>query len=401
MRRVQRGAFASKALANGLDGLAGQDRAFVTDLLYGTLCHARYLDACLEPFLKRPQDLPLEVRDALRAATYELLVRGTPRPVVTHEWVEVVKARYGRLAGLVNAVLRRVEPLADLPPAVRYSVPDWLYWDWQALFGEAGAERVACGMTEPEPLWLLSYHPEAEARLKAEGCEVRPGPLEGTLAVRAPKPLPQLAAFQDGLVQAQNPSSALVVRFLDPPEGARVYDLASGHGVKAAQLAARGCRVLSVERDGRKLERAARNLERLGLEAEQLVYDLRDVPGLEPAPYVLLDAPCSGSGTLRGHPEIKLRLTKEAVADLAGLQAQLLETAAHLTAPGGRLLYAVCALTQAETVQQIEGFLATHPDFAALETPELLPGVALPQGRFILSENGLDGFFVALLERSG
>lgn len=400
MRRVRRGAFASKALAGGLAALSGPDRSLATDLVYGVLRLERYLDACLAPWLAQPERLPGEVRDALRSGAFELLERGLPRPVATNEWVEVVKARYGRLAGLVNAVLRRLEPLPDLPPALRFSVPEWLYDEWRALFGEEGAARAAAGMVAPEPLWLLAYHEEAAARLAAEGCEVAPGPLTGTLALRAPKPLPQLAAFREGLVQAQNPASVAVMHHLEPEAGARVLDLASGHGVKAAQLAARGCKVVSVERDPRKLEAAARNLARLGLKAEQLVFDLRDAPGLEPAPFVLLDAPCSGTGTLRGHPEIKSRLTPEVLQGLAALQGELLSSAAELTAPGGRLMYAVCALTRAETTEQIARFLAARPDFEALPLAPLLPGPAAAHGRFILPENGLDGFYLALLRRS-
>ena len=222
-------------MAGGLDELEARERAFVTDLVYGVLRLERYLDACLAPLLKRPDKLPADILNALRLGAYELLIRETPRRAVVNEWVEEVKRDYGKLSGLVNAVLRRLEPV-NVSPAVRYGVPDWLYEEWTELFG-AKAEAVARGMAEPEPLWLLSYHPDTAASLQDEGCEVTPGPLPDTLAVRPSRPLAALEAFKRGLVQPQNPSSTLPARLLDVQLGERVLDLASGNGIKGAQLA--------------------------------------------------------------------------------------------------------------------------------------------------------------------
>ena len=397
MRRVYRGAFAAPVLAAELSGLSPQDRSFVTDLSYGTLRYERFLDAALAPYLKRPDKLPEDVRIMLRLGSYDLLVRRTPRRAVVNEWVQLCKRRHGRLAGLVNAVLRKVD-VPDATPAERASVPDWLFARWRDLFGER-AEEVAAGMLEPAPLWLRSYHPDAAQALIEEGCVVTPGPTEKTLAVRPAGPLTQLTAFKRGWVQPQNPASGLPASLLQPLADERVLDLASGNGVKAAQLAAGGARVTAVELDAGKVSRAEGNLARLGLSALHLVHDLRTVPDLAPAPKVLLDAPCSGTGTLRAHPEIKRRLTPANVTALADLQKDMLETAAALTEPGGTLVYAVCALSAEESAGVIAPFLETHPDFEPEPFTLTLPHQHTEEGTFVLPIAGMDGFFISRLLR--
>ena len=370
----------------------------MTSLVYGTLRLELPLDACLEPYLKRPDKLPLEVRDALRLGAYEILYRETPRRAAVNEWVEVTKRRSRKLSGLVNAVLRKLEPL-ELPLATRYGVPAWLYAEWADLFGKQRAEEVAKGMLEPEPLWLTSYHPQATHSLIEEGCEVSLGRIDSTLAVRPSRPLAELSAYKRGWVQPQNPASTLPVRLLEAERGERVLDLASGNGVKAAQLAAAGARPLSVELHADKLARAAKNLARLGLKGEGLEFDLRHVPDIPPAKKALLDAPCTGTGTLRGNPELRTKATPESVKDLSALQRDLLGTAAKLTAPGGILVYAVCALTRAEGQGMTDWFLANHPEFSAESFLFDLPAENTEAGSYILPLNGLDGFYIARFKR--
>ena len=379
--------------------LTEQDKGFVTALVYGALRLELALDAQLKPFLKRPDKLPAEVLDALRLGAFEILYRETPRYAVANAWVEIVKAQHPKLAGLTNAVLRRVAPL-ELPPATAAGLPEWLYGEWVSRFGSERAENIAAGMNDADPLWLMSYSPEATHALIADGCEVQFGPLDGTLRVRLGKPLAELEAYQNGWVQPQNPASTLPVRLLEPTPGERVYDLASGSGVKAAQLAAAGADVTSVELHAGKLERAKTNLKRLGLHTTGVVHDLRTVPDLPPAPKVLLDAPCSGTGTLRGNPELRSRVTPEDVASLAALQRELLTTAAALTAPGGVLVYAVCALTDAEGPEQTRWFLGKFPEFEAEPFLFDLPADNSPEGSTILPLEGLDGFYLVRLRRN-
>ena len=334
LRRVLGGAFAAPVLDAALSRIkaAPQERGFTTDLVYGTLRHALLLEACLAPHLRSPERLPHDAKSILLLGSYEALIRQTPRWAAVYEWVAVAKTQLPKLSGLINAVLRRVTLPDDPTPAQQAGVPEWLYAGWQAQFGEATAREIGQAMLKPAPLWLLGYHSEAVASLQQDGCEVTSGPLEGTLAVRAPRPLTQLAAYERGWVQPQNPTSTLPVRLLNPQPGERVLDLASGHGIKVAQLAAAGAKPVAIEKDPDKLRRAARNLARLKLSAENLAWDLRTAPDLPPDAKVLLDAPCSGTGTLRGHPELRTRVTSAAVAELAALQREMLGSAAALTA---------------------------------------------------------------------
>ena len=337
--------------------------------------------------------------DALRLGAFEILYRNTPRHAAANAWVDAVKAQQPRLAGLTNAVLRRVERL-ELSPATAAGLPEWLYGEWQTRFGPERARDIAAGMNESDPLWFTAYHPEATHALIDDGCEVQFGPVESTLRVRLGRPLSELKAYQNGWIQPQNPASTLPVRLLEPTPTERVYDLASGSGVKAAQLAAAGAEVTSIELHAAKLKRAEANLKRLGLHAKGIVHDLRTVPDLSPAPKVLLDAPCSGTGTLRGNPELRGRVTQADVAPLATLQRELLSTAAALTAPGGVLVYAVCALTDAEGPEQTRWFLDAFPDFEAEPFLFDLPADNGPEGSTILPLGGLDGFYLVRFRRN-
>ncbi len=378
---------------------SGRDRAFVSDLVYGTLRHLPFLDAALEPRLRAPQRLPGEIRSILQLAAYELLVRGTPRHAATHSWVEIASSRNRNLGGLVNAVLRRLEPPSTLDKATEMRLPRWLLEAFEISLGGA-ASAAAAGMLEAEPLWLMAFADSATKSLESDGCEVLPGPVPDVLRVRSQLPLSELWAYKNGLVQPQNPASALAAMVLAPPTGAKTYDLASGHGIKAAQLVHYGATITGIELSSRKIEAADRNLHRLGLPVEHLQHDLRRPPALPEADYLLLDAPCSGSGTLRGHPEIKMRLTPSAVANLTELQQDLLATAAHLTAPGGHLVYAVCSLIPDEGHVQIERFLEHHPGFSTEAIASPVDTVTTPVGSYVIPSGGLDGFFLSHLRRA-
>lgn len=348
--------------------------------------------------MKAPGKLPPDVVTALRIGTYEKLIRSTPPYALVDSWVEVVKAAHPKLAPLANAVLRRVEPPSDPTDAERLALSPWLLGLLVEVLGDQ-AETAARGMLEPEPLWLLTHRPGAVDVLESEGATVDQGPLPHTLAVRLDRPLGSTKAFREGWVQPQNPASTLPARLLAPRPGERVLDLAAGRGIKTAQLAAAGARPVAIEGSSRRSRQAAANLARLGLAADHLVADLTSVPNIEPAAKVLLDAPCTGTGTLRGHPEIKLRLGADDLHSLASLQRELLDTAVALTAPGGRLVYAVCALTHLEGEGQAAAFVDRHPDFQARPLRPALPHRATAHGAYVLPVEGLDGFFVAVLER--
>lgn len=404
VRRVLSGAFLAPSLRRALDDarLDGRDRSFVTDLAYGTLRHLPRLDAALGPRLRAPQRLPEGARTALRLGAYELLVRGTPRHAAVHAWVETVKRREPGLAGLTNAVLRRLEEPGDDSPESTLALPAWLLARFEEALGAEPARHAAEAMLLPGPLWLRAYSGDAEDALRSQGCEVEAGPLAGMLRVRAPAPVDALEAYRRGMVQPQNPASTLPATLLAAEPGEHVLDLAAGNGIKTAQLAAAGAQVTAVDSDPRKARASEANLGRLGLSAEHRVADLTRPTDLPPAPAVLLDAPCTGTGTLRSHPEIKLRLTPPDVVDAAARQRAMLKTASTLVRPGGRLVYAVCSLTEEEGEGQVDAFLDLDPALHAVPIGERLgvPHVASRHGAYVLPLDGLDGFFIAELHRA-
>ncbi|GMA13702.1 tRNA/rRNA cytosine-C5-methylase [Deinococcus metallilatus] len=376
--------------------LPARDAGLATHLVYGTLRYAPMLEAALAPLL-RGETHP-KTRALLLAGAFEKLVLGTPAHAVVSEYVNV--ARLARLAppGLVNAVLRRVERPAETDET-RYALPEWLIETFRTAYGER-ADAVLESQLQPQPLWL-SLSDAGVRSLEAEGSVVEPGPNDVD-RVTLSRPLRDTAAYRQGQAQPINPASLSVVDALGEVEGQRVLDLAGGAGVKAAMLAARGARVTSVDVMARKHGAARANLKRLGLQADFLTHDLTLPLDVPPAPLVLLDAPCTGTGTLRAHPEIKLRLTPGAVGEMATLQARMLPNAAALVEPGGLLVYSVCSVTPQEGQEVVRDFLAAHPEF----TPESLPDLGLPvtpagEGVLTVPEDGVDGFFITRLRKAG
>ncbi|UCH27515.1 MAG: RsmB/NOP family class I SAM-dependent RNA methyltransferase [Trueperaceae bacterium] len=357
------------------------------------------MDATLRPLLRHPKRLPSTVLIALRVGSYELLIRKSPSYAVVHAWVELAKRESPSHARLVNAILRRVTMPRDLTTATRLSLPNWLFDTLQLTLGPDSAFRAGKAMLEPAPLWITQYREGAVESLKREGCEVSSGPFRDTFRLRPSKPLRELEAYRRGWIQPQNPSSTVPVRLLEPKPSERVLDLASGNGIKTAQLASRGAVVTAIDASQKKVRPAQQNLSRLGLSASHLTFDLTRVPKLPPAKKVLLDAPCTGTGTLRGHPEIKLRLDPADLKRAARLQKQLLTTAAALTQVGGTLVYAVCSLTLDEGEDQIRSFLRCHPTFEVHSFTLPIPTSRDRIGSYILPYEGRDGFYVAKLKR--
>jgi 16S rRNA (cytosine967-C5)-methyltransferase len=399
--------FAAPALDDALKRaeLPARDAGLCTHLVYGTLRYAPVLEAALLPLLRG--ETPLKTRALMLCATFEKLVLGTPPHAVVNEYVTLARTGFGPPA-LVNAVLRRIE----LPGPVRASdtLPGWLQSEYRAAYGNQ-TERILDGLLQPQPLWLRltpagkgSLLDEGSALEAAEGSETVHATEAGygdVYRVLLHRPLRETEAFDQGWAQPINPASMACVLALGDVDGHEVLDLAGGAGIKAAMLAAAGATVKSVDKAPGKHRAAKNNMRRLGLAAQFVTADLSGPLDLPSCDRVLLDAPCTGSGTLRSHPEIKLRLTPEAVEQAAELQGQMLDTAASLTAPGGVLVYSVCSVTQEEGPEVVGQFLDTHPDFAPEALPDLLVDV-VPSGSGVLTVplGGVDGFFIARLRRS-
>ncbi|TBH20101.1 RsmB/NOP family class I SAM-dependent RNA methyltransferase [Thermus thermamylovorans] len=378
---VERGGRAQHLLDRALDRLSWpeRDKAYATHLVYGALRRLRLLDFLLEPLLRRPEGLPPEVRWALRLGALEWLL-GKPDHARVSPWVEEAKRHHPRLAGLVNAVLRRLAP-REAPECVRLSLPDWLCEAWRAFFGQVA---FAEGFNEPAPLFLTAYRPVAG---------LRPGPLPESYLWEGPK-----ADFSALGFQPQNPASLLAAQLLEPEPGERVLDLCGGAGLKAFYLAARGAEVVSYDLNPKRQEAGRRTARKLGLRVDYRTQDLRK-PIPERAKKVLLDAPCTGAGTFRAHPELRYRLVPEDPGRMAALQLALLETAAQATEEGGVLVYAVCTLTEEEGEGVARAFLERHPEFRPEPFPCPLPVLKEALGVYVAPEGGLDGFYYLRLRR--
>ncbi|WP_019009844.1 RsmB/NOP family class I SAM-dependent RNA methyltransferase [Deinococcus aquatilis] len=389
-------AYAASALDSALQAarLPGRDSGLATHIVYGSLRYAPLLQSLLTPMLS--EETHPKVRALLLAGAFEKLILGTPAHAVVSEYVNLARAARFAPPALVNAVLRRVA----LPPETeetRTALPAWLIDVYRAAYGDH-APVVMADLLTPQPLWL-SLSEAGERLLEEEGSEVFPGP-NSVRRVALARPLRESAAYVQGEAQPINPASLACVDALGDVSSMPVLDLAGGMGIKAAMLAARGADVTSVDVMPHKHDAARTNLERLGLRAKFITHDLTMPLDVLSAPLVLLDAPCTGSGTLRSHPEIKLRLTPQAVTQMAALQARMLPHAAAAVEPGGVLVYSVCSVMPQEGREVIGAFLDAHPEFVPEPVPDLrLPTVPAGAGVLTVPEDGIDGFFIARLRR--
>jgi len=333
--------------------------------------------------------------------------------------------RYGA-APLDPAELRALTPLAgrtlrhpDQPESVRLNVPDWLLPAFRDRFGDA-LEAEAAAMEEPAPLdlranLLRATREGAASALAAEGVATRPTPLSPWgLRVEGRRPVIGTAAFRDGLVEVQDEGSQLVALVAEARPGMRVADYCAGAGGKTLALAAamgnRG-RITACDVSGTRLEGAVRRLRRAGVDnAERHLLVAGDRWAKRRAGQfdrVLIDAPCTGTGTWRRNPDARLRTRPSDLAELKLRQRGILDAAADLVRPGGRLIYATCSILREEDEAQMEAFLDRRPDYSVLAPgeiwPRVAPGTAPPcEGPFLLvtpARHGTDGFFAAVLER--
>jgi 16S rRNA (cytosine967-C5)-methyltransferase len=383
---------------DALPTLDARDRAAAHRIAAAVLRRLGSLDAVLEPYLRRPPAAP--ALRALRIGAAELLLLGTPPHAAVASAVALAPKP---LAGLVNAVLRRIAAagpaaLAGLD-AERLDTPGWLWASWQAAYGAARAIAQAHRLEAPLD---LSLKPGATM---PEGAVLLP---TGTARLPPGTRITELAGFAEGTLWAQDAAAALPARLLAPRPGERLADLCAAPGGKTAQLAAAGAEVVAVERDPRRASRLRENLARLGLSAEVVV---ADVLGWRPGgefDAVLLDAPCTATGTIRRHPDVPHLKRAADVALLASQQRALLVAAARLLRPGGRLVFATCSLQPEEG----EAHLAALPEGLLLDPirTEELPGLAeaiLPSGAlrtrpdFWPEHGGMDGFFAMRLRKSG
>jgi 16S rRNA (cytosine967-C5)-methyltransferase len=307
--------------------------------------------------------------------------------------------------GLVNAILRGLQrdgKPADDPEAL---APSWLFARWQAAFGDAGARAIAAAIANEPDTDLTSKDPADTEALAAllEGT-VLPG---GSIRTAKRGDLAEWPAFAEGRWWVQDAGAAIPARLLNIQPGQTALDLCAAPGGKTLQLAAAGASVVAIDRSPDRLKRVSENLARMNLTAEVVAADARTWADKRTFDAVLLDAPCSATGTFRRHPDVLWAAAPGDIANLAGVQIRMLDSAAGRVKPGGRLVYCVCSLEPEEGEAQIRGFLARHPDFS-LEPVAAGEGGApadsvSPEGWLRILphhlEGGIDGFFAARMIR--
>jgi 16S rRNA (cytosine967-C5)-methyltransferase len=389
--------------------LAPRDRAFVLALVQTCLRRKGESEAIIAPFLKKK--LPRKSGNAsliLLLGTTQLLYLGMPPHAVID--LAVTVAREDRnathFANLINAVLRK---LADVKPIdrPRLNVPDWLWRRWTKHHGESTAEAIARAHAAQPPLDLSVRSAPQDWAKVLNGSVLPTGTVR--LADRSGA-IENLTGFDDGAWWVQDAAAALPVLLLGDVTGKTALDLCAAPGGKTAQLAARGAKVTAVDQSPSRMARVKQNLDRLGLAAELHITDVADFSTDTFFDAVLLDAPCSATGTIRRHPELPFIKSEQQIAELVDVQARLLAQAARFARPGGSLVYCTCSLEPEEGEAQVERFLGAHLDYRRVP---LAPEDVAGQSQFITAkgdlrtlpsmnigaDQGLDGFYAARLHK--
>ncbi|WP_414474282.1 RsmB/NOP family class I SAM-dependent RNA methyltransferase [Microvirga sp. M2] len=390
------------------ENLSARDEALARAIAIVTFRRLGTLGRALNERLNRePKDERLLHLLATGAA--QILFLDVPDHAAVDSAVRLAQedAKLSHAGGFINAVLRRVARERDIILARQepwLDTPTWLEERWVAQYGEELAARIAEAHRAMASVDLSVKEDAASWAERVNGVLLPTGSirLQERTAIR------DLPGFDEGAWWVQDAAAALPARLLQARPGERIADLCAAPGGKTAQLAATGADVLAVDRSAKRLKRLEDNLARLHLKAETRAIDAEK---LDEAPFdaILLDAPCSATGTIRRHPDVAWTKSEEDIRKLSGLQTRLLDKAAGLLKPGGRLVYCTCSLEAEEGERQAAGFLARHPDFARRPitadeigglteclTPEgdlrTLPCHLVSPGH---ERGGLDGFFVA------
>jgi 16S rRNA (cytosine967-C5)-methyltransferase len=402
---------ASEALSAA--SLSSRDAAFARAIASESLRRFGQLLALIREFV------PKAPPPHKAGATLEILIAGACEllflKVAPHATVDAANrlaqsdSRAAHFKGLINAVLRRVsregEAILAGQDAAALDTPDWLWSRWLAIYGEEGARAIAAAHLAVPPLDLTLKVPDDPCTDLTGAVRLDEGRLRLTDAGR----VGELAGFASGRWWVQDFAASIPARLFGDVAGKTVIDLCAAPGGKTLQLAAAGARVIAVDNSSDRLGLISENLARTGLTAELAAADARDFSPKELAPFVLLDAPCTATGTIRRHPDLPWLKTAADIPACETLQSELLDSAAEMTAPGGTLVYAVCSLEPEEGIEQVQSFLRRRKDFtrAAVTPAEVFgAGFISPDGdlRTLPSHwadrGGMDGFYAARLKRS-
>jgi len=394
-----------------LDSLKGQDTAFANMLVLTALRHLYSIKKLLKKYVKKK--LPTKAKTGeylLILATVEILYLNTPSYAVLNSYVELVKKQTDKyIAGFVNAVLRKIAADTENTPPSNEFFPDSFFKLLRQSYSAKTIRKIEQAALAEPPLDIsVKSNPETWAQTLG-GIQL----CGGTIRLRDAAPVPSLPGFNDGSWWVQDFAASLAVKSLLPDlAGRRILDVCAAPGGKTAQLLAAGAKVTALDISAARLKTLRQNLERLQMPAEQIICAdaLEYLEHFQDEPFddILLDAPCSATGTLRRHPEIVHLKTDADIAKQALLQKQILRHVSKALKIGGRLVYCTCSLDKREGENQIRDFLRDNNNFSII--PIAIPGCPeelLTSEGFLrvlpchLPENGgADGFFIALLQRT-
>jgi 16S rRNA (cytosine967-C5)-methyltransferase len=395
----------------GFHRLEPRDRAFVKALTLTTCRRLGQISETLDA--KLDKGLPTRagaIEAILATAAAQILFLDVPDHAAVDLAVRLVREDRDaeRYAGLTNAVLRATARAGAPAAGPAANLPAWLGERWSNTYGDAVTLAIAEAHLAPPPL-DLSVKGDARAWAERLGATVLP---TGTLRIAEPSgPVTTLPGFDEGAWWVQDAGARLPVLVAGASKGARVADLCAAPGGKTAALAATGAKVTAVDHSVERMAMLMRNMERLGLPVEPIVRDVREAQLASDFDVVLLDAPCTATGTIRRHPDVAWAKREGDVASLARLQAELLDAAAGAVRPGGRLVYATCSLEPEEGERHVEAFLGRQRSFAlapvaaseigGLAECVTADGVVRARPDMLAAHGGIDGFFVARFTRAG
>lgn len=404
-------ALSDQLAAGTLAALAPSDRARAQRLALTTLRNLTRADRVLKPWLRK--NPPPQVRAILRVAVTELFAEGAAAYGVVSEAVSLTRAS-GRkaeaFAGMVNAVMRRVveTPREEWDRHPAEEMPGWLRGRLMSAYGKAATIAMEAAHARVAPIDLTPKDGDAAALAARVDGQALP---TGSVRLSGPVHVSELPGFADGDWWVQDAAAAMAARVLAPQPGERVLDLCAAPGGKTLQLAAAGATVTALDISDARMDRLRENLTRCRLAAETVSADALEWEPTDPFDAILLDAPCSATGTIRRHPDLPYIRDASGLKELCALQSALIDRALGWLRPGGRLVFATCSLLPEEGERQVSAALKRHADVTAHRAALDLPGF---EQHWISHEiglrlrpdywpdhGGMDGFFIARLDRAG
>ena len=415
LQQVRSGQPFDRALDRVAENLNDLDRRFVHEVSAGVLRHQDALDEVLAPLTTHGWSrVPDPLKDVLRLGVYQLryLDRVPPHAAVS-TCVEVARNLAGeRSSGFVNAVLRKVSTERSSPPTTRdhpitlgreYSHPNWLVERWVERFGEPETRALLARNNRRPAIVLQPARQTLDSvreAIQAAGIPTETVSQGMGLIIEGRRPT-VLPGFAEGAFVIQDPAQAWVVRYASFPAGSTVLDACAAPGGKTVALAQTAGLVVAADKRRNRIPRLRQNLERAGGGSVALLVADAEAPAVSPVDCVLIDAPCSGTGTFARHPDARHRLQAGDIDRLAESQTAILEGSCSAVRPGGLLVYATCSLEPEENEHQVDRFLAGHSEFRR-ERPDGVPDEMLsPMGDLVILPQllGMDGAYAARLRR--